>query len=100
VYIEAGDVYTVTGLEPGTYLLRFISGYDWVPKCSDFLRETDYSEFESTLLFEIVEPTDDQPGYTTRYEVTLHPVPLGSARTRKIDRKRFFEGDQNVTLKP
>jgi hypothetical protein len=100
VYIEAGKKYTLGNINSGTYLLRFISGYDWVSACRDFLREPDYSEFEDSLSFQSVMPTDGQDGYTTKYEVSLNEVPLGNARKRNIDRKRFFEGDQYVAISP
>ena len=100
VYIRAGDEYTLAGIELGIYLLRYVSGKDWMPACRDFLREADYAEFERALLFEAVMPDYDRKGYATIYVVTLNPVPLGNARTRAIDRKRFFEGDQHVTLTP
>jgi hypothetical protein len=100
VYVEAGDEYTVGNIEVGSYLLRFASGYDWIPACTDFIREPEYSEFESALTFEVVTRSKDRDGYTTRYEVTLNQVPFGNAKKRTIDRKRFFEGDQHVTLIP
>jgi hypothetical protein len=100
VYIEAGKKYTLGNIESGTYLLRFISGYDWVSACRDFMREPDYSEFEDSLSFQSVMPTDSQEGYTTKYEVSLNEVPLGNARKRNIDRKRFFEGDHSVAVNP
>jgi hypothetical protein len=53
VYIEAGHLYTLTGIQPGTYTLRFILGREWVPACRDFL-EAEYSEFESALVFKDV----------------------------------------------
>jgi hypothetical protein len=97
VYIEAGHLYTLTGIQPGTYTLRFILGREWVPACRDFL-EAEYSEFESALVFKDV-IVDDERNYST-IRITLNPVPLGTARTRAIDKKRFFEGDQHVTLSP
>lgn len=100
VYIEAGHEFTIGNIEVGTYVLRFASGYDWISACTDFIREPEYSEFESALIFEAATPSNDRDGYTTRYEVTLNQVPFGNAKKRTIDRKRFFQGDQNVTLTP
>jgi hypothetical protein len=100
VYIEAGDEYTLGNIAVGTYVLRFASGYDWVVACTDFIREPDYSEFESALTFDVVTPRNGRDGYTTRYEVTLNQVPFGNARKRTINRERFFEGVQGVTLTP
>jgi len=96
VYIEAGHEYTITGIEPGTYTLRFISGREWVPACRDFL-EAEYFEFESALVFKDAIVDNDVEKYNT-IRITLNAVPHGTARTRAIDRKRFFEGDQHVTL--
>ena len=81
VYIKAHDSYTLVGIEPGRYWLRFGLGRQWVASCRDFL-DASYNEFEMPLVF-----NDDT------ISVTLHAVPLGTARTRTIDRNRFFEGD-------
>lgn len=97
-YVEAGDTYTLSGIESGMYQLRYVSGYDWVPACQSFLREADYSEFEGELKFEALMPDEGRDGFRTTYTVTLNPVPLGTAKTRPIDRKRFFEGDQHIEL--
>jgi hypothetical protein len=69
-----------------------------VPACRDFL-EAEYFEFESALLFKDVIVDGDEEKYNT-IRVTLNPVPHGTARTRAIDRKHFFEGDQHITLTP
>lgn len=98
VYIEAGHQYTLTGIEPGSYTLRFISGKEWVPACRDFL-DAEYFEFESPLVFKNVIIDNDKEEYDT-IRVTLNPVPRGNVRKRAIDRKRFFEGDQHITITP
>ena len=98
VYINAGGQYTLGNIVPGTYLLRFSSGHDWVSACRDFL-DPEYSEFERTLVFEDVVLNDGQERYNVM-EITLNPVPFGNATTRTIDRKRFFEGDRHVKLIP
>ena len=79
-------------------MLRFASGYDWVQACTDFIREPDYTEFESALTFEVAAPSKDRNGYTTSYEATLNEVPFGNAKKRTIGRKSFFEGDQHVAI--
>jgi hypothetical protein len=100
VYIEAGDEFTIGNIEVGTYVLRFVSGYDWITTCTDFMRDPEYSEFESALTFEAAAPSNERDGYTTRYEVMLNHVPFGNAKKRTIDRERFFQGNQTVTLTP
>ena len=69
VYIEASDEYTLTGIEPANYALRFISGSEWVPACHDFL-EADYFEFENALVFFEKEAEDNRVRYNT-IEVTM-----------------------------
>lgn len=98
VYIAAGDNYTLTGIEPGTYGLLFVSGMKWVPECRDFL-DAEYFEFESALVFKDVVLGSGEENYNTMH-VTLNPVPLGTARTRRIDRKHFFEGSQRFKPQP
>jgi hypothetical protein len=90
VYVRAKDVYTIGQIEPSTYSLRFVSGLDWIPACMDFLRDSDMSEFENQRVF--------REGYVSKWTVWLNPVLYGNAKTRKIDKKRFLEGDQHFSL--
>jgi hypothetical protein len=88
VYIRAMNDYTIEGVEPGTYSLLFATGSDWIATCADFQRDEDIREFEQPLVFEQNEE------HVTHYKVSLHRVLHGNARTKKIDRKRFLEGDR------
>jgi hypothetical protein len=90
VYLRAGDVYTIPGIEPGTYSLRFASGLDWFPTCAEFIKNGNIDEFPKPLVFE--------EGYKTTWKATLHGVPFGNARTNKIDKRRFLAGDQHFSL--
>jgi len=92
VYIRARDVYAIEGIEPGTYSLLFLSGSDWVAACGEFQRNEDIQEYEQPLEIE------ENAEYRTGYKATLNPVPYGNARTKKIDRRRFFQGDQHFSL--
>jgi len=92
VYVRGKDAYTIDGIEPNTYSLIFAAGTDWVSACADFERDEDIQEFLKPLIFE--ETEEDR----TRYKVTLHTVLHGNARTKKVDRKRFLEGDQHFSL--
>ncbi len=100
VYIQAGDDYTLDGIEPGVYQIRWISGYDWEPACRDFLRESGYSEAGRTLWFKVEVDDYGRPVSATRHQVTLYPVLRGNLTKRTINRKRFFEGDQYVSPNP
>jgi len=98
VYIRATNDYTITGIEPGTYSLRFATGSEWVTSCREFQRDEDIKEFEKQLVFNrdvsIVYEGDQriERWRSTKVSATLNAVPLGNAPTRKIDRKQFLEG--------
>jgi hypothetical protein len=92
VYVRARDMYTIQGIGPGTYSLRYASGLDWFPTCGEFMRNGSLDEFPKTLTFE--------EGYKTTAKATLFGVPFGNARTKSIDKQRFLEGDQHYTLQP
>ena len=76
----------MTSVPLGRYRLRFQVGSEWLPErrfC--WLRGT--SEFDSAFEFgEIKSETGTQ--YKT-YEVTLHPVPEGTARTHVLADSSF-----------
>jgi hypothetical protein len=90
VYIRAMTSYKLQKIEPGTYSLRYASGLDWAPACREFLHANTISEFPDKTFKE---------GYETTAKATLHPVPLGNVQTKNIDKKRFLEGDQNVSAR-
>jgi len=92
VYVRAGESYTIRKIEFGVYGLRFAGGTGWVPKCREFAKEPRYAQFRDTLAFDLI----DVEGY----EVTLNPVPEGTAKVDEIDRSTFFEGDQDISPSP
>lgn len=102
VYVQASAADKVSGIEPGSYRLIFTTGTDWVAACRGFMRASSYSEFEDELVFRVssTEDEDSITTWTTHGEVTLNPVFGGNAKTRKIDRRRFFEGDPYVAVDP
>ncbi len=102
VYVRANDAYTIEEIEPGTYSLRYATGSDWIAACGEFQRDEEIEEFEESRAFQ--ERVFDEGGYhhhtLTEAQASLNPVPQGNARTRKIDRRRFFQGDQHFSLAP
>jgi hypothetical protein len=90
VYIRSRESSSIEGMQPGTYSLLFASGSDWVSSCRQFLREENIQEYEKPVVIE--------EGYN--YSATLHAVPTGNVRAKKIDRKRFLQGDQQFSLRP
>lgn len=85
VYVVRQSDWTITGIAPGRYLLRFALGNDWDPVLLRFQRNVSFSEFEDSFDFE-----DDGLTYTI-WEVTLHAVPGGSAETESINAEDFYE---------
>ena len=91
VYIRAREAYTLDGIEPGLYWLRFASGSSWISACAHFQADEDIDEFEKPFTFrqEVTRQGEYEVETWTEGAVSLHPVPEGTARTRKIDRRRF-----------
>lgn len=86
-YIRAGHGFTVGSIEPGTYIVQFSTGTEWVSACGKFIRDASYQKFDEKLEF-------DETG--NGYELTLHNVPGGHATTSTIDEFEFFEGDESL----
>jgi hypothetical protein len=102
VYVRAHDMYKIEGIEASTYWLRYASGLDWIADCVDFLRGESIDEFEQPFPFhqDTVQEGNYLKGTWTEASASLNPVPEGTAKTRKIDRRRFLEGDQHFSLQP
>jgi hypothetical protein len=92
VYIQAGHSFVFESVAPGAYVLRFQFGKDWVPECRGFVRDSLYGEFVDPFVF-----YDDRIRF---YTVTVSPSLGGNTRTKRIDRSRFLEGDQNTQGSP
>ena len=91
VYVRSGAVIKITGIEPGGYALRYTLGRDWDDVRKQFNVYATYYEFEKPLLY-----AESDEGKSTKFKsisVTLHPVPLGNARTATISRQKFLSGD-------
>jgi hypothetical protein len=102
VYIQAHDEYTIKGIESGNYSVLYATGSDWMENCVEFQRNEEINEFEKSHAFEdrVFDKDGDEHHRWTEGEISLNPVPLGNARTKTINRKRFFQGDQHFTLPP
>jgi hypothetical protein len=102
VYIRAHDLYKIENIEASTYWLRYASGLDWVANCVDFVRDENIDEFEQPFPFrqDTVQESNYVKDTWTEASASLNPVPEGTAKTRKIDRKRFLEGDQHFSIQP
>jgi hypothetical protein len=80
-YIRQGETATLTSVPGGTYELRFQFGRRW-------LAEGQFCELVSTALFEepldFTEQPDGRGTSYSRFEVTLHRVRGGAARTHSL----------------
>ena len=86
IFIRSRESGSMASVPPGRYRLRFQVGSDWLTErgfC--WLRGT--SEFDSAFDYGEIE-SERGTQYKT-YEVTLHPVPQGTARTHVIADSRF-----------
>src|SRR5882724_3855500 len=86
IFIRSGESGAVTSVPSGRYRLRFQLGSDWLSE-RRFCRIRGTSEFERAFEFQEVE--SDRGTRYSAYEVTLHPVPQGSARTHALSDSRF-----------
>jgi hypothetical protein len=86
IFIRHGESGSMTSIPPGRYRIRFQLGTDWLTE-RRFCEPRATSEFDSVFDFD---ETDSTTGtsYAT-YEITLHGVLLGTARTHSIPNSRF-----------
>jgi hypothetical protein len=89
VYVRAHDEVILRAIQPGQYHLLFCLGIDWDSVARKFLRKQSYSKFADP--FEFKETPASDGVYYSNFEVTLHPVPEGKARTLVVDEKEFDE---------
>lgn len=86
IFIRSGESGAMTSVPLGRYRLRFQVGSKWLTE-RRFCRTRGTSEFDDAFDFEEVESATGTR-YST-YEVTLHPVPEGTARTHVVPDERF-----------
>lgn len=86
IFIRSGESGAVTSVPLGRYRLRFQLGSDWLAE-RRFCRIRGTSEFYSAFDFQELE--SDRGTKYNAYEVTLHPVPQGTARTHALSDSRF-----------
>lgn len=87
VYVQANREVTVQNISPCRCILKFSQGTDWEQTTQKFLQNRSFSQFSEPLDFKEIEKETGVEWMN--YEVTLHPVPHGSARTKPIDESDF-----------
>jgi hypothetical protein len=90
-YISAGAVYTLSHIPDGDYRLLFATGEDWDASRVFFSRPKGVSEFSKRLSFETRKRYQGNYVYQeySVMELTLHPVPQGTAKTHKVSMTEF-----------
>jgi len=87
VYMKANSSYIMRNISNGTYRLIFAQGLDWNATTQKFRRNQQYSSFDEVLDFTVTE--DEQYYYFTEFNVTLHDVAGGTAKTHDITASQF-----------
>jgi DnaJ-domain-containing protein 1 len=86
VYVRSHEIGLVTSIPPGAYRVRFQLGISWLRErrfCAPFAT----SEFNDRFDFREV-PSDQATEYST-FEVTLHPVIGGTAKTHALSAREL-----------
>ena len=90
-YIRAKSNHTITSISDGNYELLFMHGKDWDNANQTFLVNKSYSKFTDDFYFttQEVEQYDGVYEEYSVYEITLHPVIGGTAKTTDISIGEF-----------
>lgn len=83
VYVQNHTTYTISGIPDNTYDLYFAVGEDWDSGQARFTRKTERYRFEDQFPFTTSATT------SSGWNVTLHPVQEGSARTESVPESEF-----------
>lgn len=90
-YIKAKNNHKINKILDGRYKLLFMHGRDWDIINKTFMVDKSYSKFKDDFYFttrEVIEYNTIYEEYNT-YEVTLHPVYGGTAKTSNISENDF-----------
>jgi hypothetical protein len=92
VYIRANSEFTLEDIGVGKYLLKFTLGFDWNSSERKFTREKQYLKFDDLLIYA---ETKTKGGIEWEvFEVTLHTVFDGNAKTTLISESEFEDKDE------
>lgn len=86
IFVRTRESGAMTSVPPGRYRLRFQLGSEWLAE-RRFCRTRGTSEFDDAFDFKEIE--SDRGTKYRAYEVTLHAVPQGRARTHVVSDERF-----------
>lgn len=82
-YVGASGYVAIQNVPEGTFSIEFATGRDYSPVCGYFLRNMSSRRFVNQEIF--ATRLEGNYRYTSVLEITLNPVPGGTARTVSID---------------
>src|SRR5262249_12424278 len=86
-YVAAGRQAHITFVPDGIYSILFALGRDWDPITTSFRNPRSFRRFDDVLNFESY--YDAYASHHSSYELTLHTVPGGRARTSGMAEAEF-----------
>jgi len=87
VYIRAREVTTLSAIAPCQCRLFFALGTDWNSFAEEFGENSSFSVFDDPLRFNEAK-TEEGVRWAT-FDVTLHPIPKGKAKTTRLSKEEF-----------
>jgi hypothetical protein len=87
LYVKANSASTLDQIPDGTYQVLFVLGEGWKPNTQSFTKNKRFAKFDKSLNFTTV-----QLGNSIQYrvfQITLHPVAGGKARTSGVNEQEF-----------
>jgi hypothetical protein len=97
-YTKSDSTFTLKQIPDGVYQVLFVSGEDWDSKTKSFTRSKSFARFERDLNFTTTKRTDKKGIYTryARFELTLHHVVNGNAKTSAVNEQEFESYRKNA----
>ena len=92
IYVRRNSNYTIKKIKDGNYKLYFVTGRHYDEDSSVFLQDCSFSEFSDDFLFYTIKEhlADKIRTDYSVFEITLHMIPGGTARTNAITKKKFL----------
>jgi hypothetical protein len=90
VYIQANSNGEITKISSGDYLVKFALGTGYNSDTERFLYAQSFAKFVESFQFQEYE-TDDGYLRWRNYDISLHPVIGGTARSASISASEFYD---------
>lgn len=97
-FVQAGSSADVGQIPQGSYRVSFTTGLNWIESEDRFSWHPDYREYDRIFEYSVRRDSEGAPYKATAITVTLHSVPFGNVRTKRITREEFLKGHHHVDL--